>query len=56
MNNSFAAPGVEGCGLIPFLIDPIVDLDLGVPAAGGHNTAILNGTLQLASPEAVTEH
>jgi hypothetical protein len=56
VNNSFAAPGVEGCGLLPFLVDPIVDLDLGVPASGGHNTAILTGELQLAGAGTVDEH
>ena len=56
VNNSFAAPGVEGCGLIPFLVDPIVDLDLAVPAPAGHNTAVLDGTIQLAGAGAVDEH
>jgi|HubBroStandDraft_2_1064218.scaffolds.fasta_scaffold03785_6 hypothetical protein len=56
VNNSFAAPGVEGCGLLPFLVDPIVDLDLGVPASGGHNTAILEGTVQISNSGAVQEH
>lgn len=54
VNNSFAAPGVEGCGgIFSFLIDPIVDGQLGVPAAAGHNTAILSGTLKDANAEAV---
>jgi hypothetical protein len=54
VNNSFAAPGVEGCGgVFSFLIDPIVNAKLGVPAAAGHNTAILTGTLSLANAEAV---
>jgi hypothetical protein len=55
VNNSFAAPGAEGCGgIFSFLIDPIVDASLGVPAAAGHNTAILNGTLKDANAPAVT--
>jgi hypothetical protein len=48
VNNSFAAPGVEGCGAIPSLIDPIVDLQAGIPAAAGHNTAILHNTLEVS--------
>ena len=56
VNNSFAAPGVEGCGLIPFFVDPLVDLSLGVPSGAGHNTAILEGTLKQAGAEAVREH
>jgi hypothetical protein len=46
VNNSFAAPGAAGCGVLPLLIDPIVDLQAGLPAAAGHNTAILNNTLE----------
>lgn len=56
VNNMFAAPGVEGCGLIPFLVDPLVDFGFGVPAAAGHNTAILNGFIKLATAEAVKSH
>jgi hypothetical protein len=56
VNNSFAAPGAEGCGLIPLFVDPLVDLSMGVPAAAGHNTVILDGTLQQAGAEQVLEH
>ncbi len=56
VNNSFAAPGVEGCGLIPFFVDPLVDLAMGVPAGAGHNTAILDGTIKIASAEEVRAH
>jgi hypothetical protein len=54
VNNSFAAPGAQGCGgIFSFLIDPLVNAKLGVPSAAGHNTAILNGTLQQANAPAV---
>jgi len=54
VNNSFAAPGASGCGgLFAFLIDPLVNAKLGLPAAAGLNTAILRGTLRNASAEAV---
>jgi hypothetical protein len=54
VNNSFAAPGVEGCGgIFSFLIDPAVNAELGTPAAAGNNTAILNGTLETANAAAV---
>lgn len=54
VNNSFAAPHAEGCGgVFAFLIDPLVDAKLGLPAAAGHNTAILKGTLEQTTPEAV---
>jgi hypothetical protein len=56
VNNSFAAPAVEGCGgIFSFLIDPLVDAQLGLPAAAGHNTAILKGTLETAQAQAVRE-
>jgi hypothetical protein len=54
VNNSFAAPGAQGCGgLFAFLIDPIINGKLGIPAAAGHNTAILNGTLKIADAASV---
>jgi hypothetical protein len=57
VNNSFAAPGASGCGgIFSFLIDPIVDSKLGLPAAAGHNTAVLNGTLRQTGAARVREH
>jgi hypothetical protein len=54
VNNSFAAPGAEGCGgILSFLIDPAVNAALGLPAAAGHNTAVLEGTLSTGVAEAV---
>jgi hypothetical protein len=54
VNNSFAAPAVEGCGgVFSFLLDPIIDGKLGLPAAAGQNTAILNGNLEDAAASAV---
>jgi hypothetical protein len=46
VDNAFAAPGVNGCaGALALLIDPLVDVDAGLPAASGHNTAVMNGTV-----------
>ncbi len=57
VDNSFAAPGVNGCGgSFSSLIDPLVNKSLGLPSAAGHNTAILEGTLKQASAEAVRNH
>jgi hypothetical protein len=56
VNDSFAAPAVEGCGgIFSFLIDPIVDAKLGLPSAAGSNTAILDNTFKIASAEEVKE-
>jgi hypothetical protein len=57
VNNSYAAPATNGCGgIFEFLIGPIINSALGVPAAAGHNTAILNGTLKQAGSAIVSEH
>jgi hypothetical protein len=57
VNNSFAAPGAEGCGgVFSFLIDPIINSKLGLPSAAGNNTAILKGTLKIAEAETVKAH
>jgi len=54
VNNSFAAPGASGCGgLFSFLVDPFVNEIVGVPSAAGHNTAVLEGKIQVAQSAAV---
>ncbi len=52
VDNAFAAPEATGCGgSLSKLVDPLVDSLLGVPAAAGHNTAILKGKLESATPK-----
>jgi hypothetical protein len=56
VDNAFAAKeGASGCGgiLFSWAVDPLVNEILGVPSAAGHNTAILNGTLEEAAAAAV---
>jgi hypothetical protein len=55
VDNAWAAPGASGCGghHLEGIIDAAVNAELGLPAAAGHNTAILNGNFELASAEAV---
>jgi hypothetical protein len=59
VNNTFSVPTAEGCGsqilfgLFTGIIDSAVDSQLELPSASGNNTAILNGTLENASAEAV---
>jgi hypothetical protein len=54
VGNAFSVPGANGCGgLLALLIDPLVDLASGVPAAAGQNTAIMNGVLETAPVAAV---
>jgi hypothetical protein len=46
VDNAFPAPAAEGCGgSLAAVINPIVNVDAGLPAAAGHNTAILKGTV-----------
>ncbi|HEX7609271.1 MAG TPA: hypothetical protein VF380_01235, partial [Solirubrobacteraceae bacterium] len=46
VDNAFPAPAAEGCGgSLALLLNPIVNADAGLPAAAGHNTAILTGTV-----------
>jgi len=55
VDNAWASPGASGCGgkALEGIIDPAVNAELGLPSAAGHNTAILNGNLELASAAAV---
>lgn len=55
VNNTFTAPGVSGCGgpFIEYLLDPLVNSILGVPAGSGKNSAVLEGKLQDAAASAV---
>jgi hypothetical protein len=42
VDNAWAAPGANGCGgLLSILLDPVVNVSAGLPAAAGKNTAIL---------------
>lgn len=49
VDNSFAAPGANGCGgfLFSWAVDPFVNSIVGVPSPAGTNTAILEGTTYL---------
>lgn len=56
VNGTFAAPAASGCGgIFSFLVDPLVNSILGLPAASGSNTATLEGKLQDAASSAVRE-
>jgi hypothetical protein len=56
VDNSWSAPGASGCGgILAFLVNPIINSQLGTTTAG-NNTAILNGTLNIASAAAVRKN
>jgi hypothetical protein len=58
VDNAWSAPGASGCGgfLVELILDPIINSAAGVPAAAGKNTAILKGTLNVASAAAVRKN
>lgn len=54
VDNAFAAPGANGCaGPLALIVDPAVDLQTGLPAAAGHNTAIMSGGFSVAGARSV---
>jgi hypothetical protein len=55
VDNTWASPAAHGCGgkLFEGIVDEAVNKELGLPSAAGHNTAILNGSLEEASALAV---
>jgi hypothetical protein len=56
VDNAFAAPAATGCGgIFSALITPVVNGKLGLPSAGGTNTAILTGTFEQTGIEAARE-
>jgi hypothetical protein len=53
VDNAWEAPAASGCGgVIAFLVDPVVNTQLGSLVAG-YNTAILTGTIDIADAEVV---
>jgi hypothetical protein len=57
-DNAWAAPGVTGCGglLVELLLNPVVNVSAGLPAAAGKNTAILKNTIYQSSAITVNEN
>ena len=53
VDNAWSAPGASGCGgIIAFLVNPIINSQLGTTTKG-NNTAILNNTIFIAAAPAV---
>ena len=56
VDNKWSAPAPSGCGgILSFLVTPIISAQLGTTTAG-HNTAILEGTLNEGSAFAINEN
>ena len=56
VDNAWSAPGASGCGgILSFLVNPIINSQLGTTTKG-NNTAILNNTLFVGSAFAVNKN
>ncbi len=56
VDNAWSAPGASGCGgILGFLVNPIINGQLGTTTAG-HNTAILNNTIFVGAAAAVKKN
>ncbi len=57
VDNAWAAPAASGCGgIFSFIIDPIINGQVGLPAAAGRNTAILVNSVSLATAFGVEQN
>lgn len=57
VDNVWSAPAAAGCGgILSFLVDPVINSMIGLPATSGNNTAILNNTIDLAQATDVNAH
>lgn len=54
VDNAWSAPVASGCGgILSFLVDPIINAQIGLPSAAGKNTVVLKNTIHVASALAV---
>ncbi len=54
VDNAWSAPAASGCGgILAFLVNPIINSQIGLPAAAGKNTAILKNTINVGAAAAV---
>jgi hypothetical protein len=57
VENAWSTPAATGCGgVLSFLVDPVIDGVIGLPAAAGTNTAVLNNTIDTATVGSVNAH
>jgi hypothetical protein len=58
VENNWSAPTASGCGgfLIEYVINPIINASVGLPAAAGVNEAVLVNNIARASAAAVNAH
>ena len=58
VDNTWTAPTATGCGgfLIEYLIDPIINSQIGLPSKSGVNEAVLKGQTTVGIAETINEH
>lgn len=57
VENNWAAPAATGCGgIISFLVNPIIDAQIGLPASAGVSSALLKNNIAQASVGSVNAH
>lgn len=59
VDNSYAVPGASGCGPLPlseYIVDPVVNAKIGLPASAGHNSVRLVNNIKQASAGVVNTH
>jgi hypothetical protein len=57
VDNAWSAPSANGCGgILSFLVDPIINAQIGLPSAAGRNTAKMVASNYLATAKTVNSH
>jgi hypothetical protein len=57
VDNAWAAPAASGCGgILSFLVNPIINSQVGLASAAGKNTARLKNTVHISSAAAVKKN
>jgi hypothetical protein len=57
VDNKWSAPTASGCGgILSFLVNPIINGQLGLPAASGKNTVILKNTIMTTTAAALKKN
>jgi hypothetical protein len=57
VDNAWSAPAASGCGgILSFLVNPIINSQVGLPAAAGKNTAILKNTIHTVTAQALKKN
>jgi hypothetical protein len=58
VDNAWSAPSASGCGgaIVEYILDPIINSQIGLPSAAGKNVANLTNNIALATAESVNKH